>query len=803
MLFHYIKSSWRNIRRNKMFSAINIIGLSMGIAVSFVILLFIHDELSYDGFHTNADNIYRIVFNASTNGGKINESNVMPPVAATLVRDFPEVEAAVRLHTDGKPTIGYQGKIFKEAEMAFADSNFFRFFSFPLVSGSINDVLARPNSLVLNETAARKIFGNENPVGKTIEYNRSGIFTVTGVMKDMPSNSHFHFDLIGSMSSLNSSRSESWMFSGFFTYLQLKPGSNYKLLEVKFPAMVEKYIGPQIAQEMGMSLSKFRTKGNELGFALQPLRSIHLQSQSSSELEPGGDMRYVYICGAIAAFMLLIASINFINLSTAGAGKRAKEVGIRKVLGSGKAQLVQQFLFESILISLLAVLLSAAIVQLSLPLFNQLSDKSLHFGMAPLPLLVLLGISLAVGGLAGIYPAFFLSSFMPTKVLKGTVSGRFNKLGLRSGLVVFQFFISVTLIVATIVVYEQMKFIRETKLGYNKEHVLVIPNSGLLGHQETVFRDALRREPGVVDVTVSGYKPAGPTYQNNAMAYPAGKEDQVTKTLEYNIDEHYLSTLGIALAAGRNFSPAMPTDSSAMIINEAAARVFGFENDAIGKQIVRVNGVRGNNYAYTVIGVVKDFHFRSLHEAISPLLMVLNPEQGLIVRVAGSNTPALLANFQKKWDAFSTGEPFTYNFLDDLYNKTYAAEQKTGTILNIFSLLTIFVACMGLFGLATHTAEQRAREIGIRKVLGASAAQVTGLLSADFLKLVLIGSVFAFPVSWWAMHAWLNDFAYRIHFSPWFFVIAAIIAIILALVTVSVKAVGAALRNPVKTLRSE
>ncbi len=803
MLLHYIKTSWRNIRKNKMFSAINVLGLSMGIAVSFVILLFIHDELSYDAFHANADRIYRIVFNASTNGGKINESNVMPPVAATLVRDYPEVESAVRLHTDGKPTIGYQNRVFKEGEMVFADSNFFRFFSFPLLEGNAVHVLEKPNSLVLSETAARKIFGTENPVGKSIEYNRSGIFTVTGIMKDMPSNSHFHFDLIGSMSSINSARSESWMMSSFFTYLMLKPGAAYKNLESKFPAMVEKYIGPQIAQEMGMSLSQFRTKGNELGFALQPLRSIHLRSATSSEFEAGGDIRYVYICGAIAAFMLLIASINFINLSTAGAGKRAKEVGIRKVLGSGKQQLVQQFLLESILISLIAVVFAAAMVQLSLPLFNQLSGKNLHFGMAPAQLAGLLALSVAVGAVAGIYPAFFLSSFAPVKVLKGKLGGRFNKMGLRSGLVVFQFFISVSLIVATIVVYEQMKFIRETKLGYDKEHILIIPNSGLLGHQEKVFRDQLRSEPGVVSVTVSGYKPAGPSYMNNAMAYPAGKEDQVTKTLEYNIDENYLPTLGMSLAAGRNFSPTLASDSSAMIINESAARTFGFGNDVIGKQIVRVNGSRGKNYAYTVIGVVKDFHFKSLHEAITPLLMVLNPEQGLIVRVAGNNTPALLSSLQKKWDAFNTGEPFSFSFLDDLYNKTYVAEQKTGTILNIFSLLTILVACMGLFGLATHSAEQRAREIGIRKVLGASTVQVTRLLSADFLKLVLIGALIAFPVSWWAMHSWLNDFAYRIDFSPWFFAVAAVAAVVLALVTVSVKAIGAALRNPVKTLRSE
>lgn len=768
-------------------------------------MLFVQDELSYDRFNKKANRIVRVIFKASINGGKINESNVMPPVAQALKNDYAEVEDATRLRTGFSPKVTYADKTFKEGTLAFVDANFFNVFTLPFIKGDAQTALQQPNTVVITKETANKYFGNEDAIGKVLTFNSydNALYKVTGVIEKIPANSHFHFDMFGSMESVPEAKAPTWMASNFFTYVVLKEGYDYKKLEAKLPAMVEKYMGPQILQEMGMSLSQFRTKGNELGFALQPLTDIHLHGDSSSELEAGGDVRYVYIFGAIAIFMLVIACINFINLSTASASKRAKEVGVRKVIGSGKFELIKQFLLESVLLTLFALLVSFFLVQFALPVFNDLSAKNLTIGhdIQPLAAFVLLGI--LVGILAGIYPAFYLSSFKPIAVLKGKFSSGNKSFGLRSSLVVFQFFISVSLIVSTIVVYQQMKFIQNKKLGYDKEQLLVLPNSYALEKNETIFKEQLLKDPRVVNATISGYKPAGPSNNNNALAYPEGKDNQIMRTLEYHVDEQYIPTLGMQIAAGRNFSKEFTTDSSAMIINETAAKAFGWANNAVGQRIVRQNSERGRDFIYTVIGVVKDFNFRSLHEPVTPLLMILKPESGLIVKVKTTDIPGLLSSIKQQWEQFHTEEPFTYTFMDELYNKTYAAEEKTGRILNIFAVLTILVACLGLFGLATYTAERRTKEIGIRKVLGASVTQVTNMLSKDFIKLVLISCIIAFPLSYWAMYKWLQDFAYRINISWLVFVIAGIAALMIALLTVSFQAIKAAIANPVKSLRTE
>jgi putative ABC transport system permease protein len=501
--------------------------------------------------------------------------------------------------------------------------------------------------------------------------------------------------------------------------------------------------------------------------------------------------------------MLAVACINFINLSTASASKRAKEVGVRKVIGSGKIDLIKQFLFESVLLTLFALLVSLFLVQFALPVFNDLSGKNLTIGndIRALAGFVLLGT--LVGILAGIYPAFYLSSFKPIAVLKGKFSSGNKSFGLRSSLVVFQFFISVSLIVSTIVVYQQMKFIQNKKLGYDKEQLLVLPNSYALGKNEAIFKEQLLKDPRVVNATISAYKPAGPSNNNNALAYPEGKDNQIMKTLEYHVDEQYIPTLGMQMASGRNFSKEFATDSTAMVINETAAKAFGWGSNAVGQRIVRQNSERGKDFAYTVIGVVKDFNFKSLHEPVTPLLMILKPEWGLIVKVKTADVSGLLSSIKQQWKKFNAEEPFTYTFMDELYNKTYSAEQKTGSILNIFAIITILVACLGLFGLATYTAEQRTKEIGIRKVLGASVMQVTNMLSKDFIKLVLVSCVIAFPVSYWAMYKWLQDFAYRVNISWTVFALAAVAALMIALLTISFRAIKAAIANPVKSLRTE
>jgi putative ABC transport system permease protein len=803
MFKNYFKTAWRNLMKNKVFSFINIAGLSIGIAVSFVILMYVRDELSFDKFNVNANRIVRVIFKADINGGKINESVAMAPVAQTMKNDFPEVEDATRIVNYGSPKISYKEKTFKDEKVALVDPNFFSLFTLPMIEGTAKIALIQPNTIVLTKAAAQKYFGEENAIGKILSFNNnSEIYKVTGVIENIPSNSHFHFDMFASLAGSKDAKSDSWMFGGYHTYLLLKPGTDIKQMEAKFPAMVAKYMGPQIQQQMGLSLAQFRTKGNSLGFTLQPLTSIHLHSTTNNEFEPGGNAGYVYIFGVIAIFMLLIASINFINLSTAGAAKRAKEVGVRKVIGSGRFQLIRQFLFESVLLTVLALIIAFVLVKLALPEFNNISGKHLAFDAKPMVALVVLG--LLVGVAAGTYPAFYLSSFKPIVVLKGKLTANNKSFGLRSSLVVFQFFISVGLIISTIVVYQQMKFIENRNPGYNKEQVLTLPGSYVLGNNEQVFKQEMLKDSRVVNATVSFYKPAGPSSYNNALAYPQGDENHLLNAVEYHVDEQYIPTMGMQMAAGRNFSKEFPTDSLALVINESSARALGWsDRNAVGKTIVRQNSVRGTNVPFQVIGVVKDFNFKSLHESISPLFMTLYPEGGLIFKIKTTDVSGLLATMKKKWDAFNTGEPFTYSFLDDLFNKTYSAEQKTGTVLNIFSILIILVACMGLFGLVTYTAEQRTKEIGIRKVLGASVGQVTQMLSKEFLKLVLIASLIAFPVAWWAMNKWLQTFAYRINISWWVFAAAAFSAILIALVTVSFQAIKAGLANPVESLKSE
>jgi putative ABC transport system permease protein len=759
MIKNYFKTAWRNLIKHKTFSFINIAGLSIGISVCFIIMLYVQDE----------------------------------------------VEDATRLNVAGAPKVVYKDKSFKDDELVFVDPNFFTIFTLPLIEGDAKTALQQPNTIIITKALAKKYFGNEDPIGKTLNFpDDHAVIKITGMIDKVPSNSHFHFDMFASMAGLDAAKSDSWMGSNFFTYLLLKPGYDYKKLEAKLPNTVKKYMGPQIQQKMGISLQQFITKGNGLGFALQPLTSIHLHSHSNYELSAPGDAMYVYIFGAIAIFMLLIACINFINLSTASASKRAKEVGVRKVIGSGKLQLIKQFLIESALLVLIALIISYIIIQLALPAFNKISGKDLSFGFNIKIIASFIGLGLLVSVVAGIYPAFFLSSFKPITVLKGKLTSNNKTFGLRSSLVVFQFFISVGLIISTMIVWQQMKFIQNKKLGYDKEQLLTIPNSYALGKNEQVYKEDMLSDPRIVNATVSSYKPAGPSSGGNALSFPEGRENEIMKTHEYHVDEQYIPTFGMKMASGRNFSKDFATDSTAMIINEAAAKAYGWNDiTAVGKTIIRQNSDRGTNVPYHVIGVVKDFNFQSLHEPITPLLMTLEPDFGLIFKVKTADIQGLPSTMKKEWNKFNADEPFTYTFMDDLYNKTYSAEEKTGTILNIFAILTIFVACLGLFGLATYTAERRTKEIGIRKVLGASVTQVTQMLSKEFIKLVFISCIIAFPLSYWVMNKWLQSFAYRINISWWVFAVAGLATLLIALVTVSFQAIKAAIANPVKSLRSE
>jgi putative ABC transport system permease protein len=806
MIRNHFIVALRNLYRNKAFTAINIFGLAIGISTCLLIMLFVQNELSYDSFNAKADRIVRVIFRGSVQGEKMKEAMVMPPVAQTLKSEYPEVLEATRLRTFGVPRISYGNRTFKESAFAYADSNFFQVFTLPFIKGDSKTALLEPNAVVISETVAQKYFGKENPIGKVLVFkDLNTSFKITGLMQNMPVNSHFHFDIFASMASFPQSREFSWMTSEYYTYLVLPKGYDYKKLEAKLPQDVEKYMGSQLQKAFGMNYTQFRQKGNELGLYLQPLKDIHLHSDLNLELEPVGDIRYVYIFSAIAVFMLLIACINFMNLSTAGASKRAREVGIRKVLGSLKRQLVRQFLLESLLITGFALLLSIILVYWSLPFFNKLSGKNLSLNLLSSPWVIpgLMIFGLFTGILAGSYPAFFLSSFKPVKVLKGKFASNNKTAGLRSGLVVFQFFISIILIVGTMTVHKQLAFIQNTKLGYNKEQVLIVQEAYWLGKNQDVFRQQLLRDPRVVSVSASGYLPAGYTYNNNFMVYADNNSDQFVKTLRYDIDYNYIQTLGIQIAEGRNFSTSFGTDSTAIIINEETAKAFGWGKNALGHNLTRTEN-DGTKFTYHIIGIVKNFHFKSFHEPISPLVMVLsNNSENIIVKIKTKDITGLLNTLKKNWTGLKAEVPFSYSFLDDRFNNTYQSEQRTGLMLSIFAGLTIFVACLGLFGLATFTAEQRTKEIGIRKVLGATVTSIVSLLSKDFLKLVFIAFTIASPIAWFMMNKWLQDFAYRTDISWWIFILAAGLAIMISLITVSFRAIRAATNNPVDSLRSE
>ncbi|MES2275893.1 MAG: ABC transporter permease [Bacteroidota bacterium] len=805
MFKNYFKIAFRNLLRNKGFSIINISGLALGIATCLLIVLYLQSQLGYDRYNEKADRIVRVVFNAKMQGHDIKEASVMPPVAQTLKKDFPEVQAATRIRAVGKPRISYGDKLFKDDELAFVDANFFSVFTLPLIKGNAATALVQPNTVLITKQLAHKFFGNADPIGKVLTFkDNNAQLTVTGEIDEVPANSHFHFELFGAMAGLNEAKEMSWMQSNFYTYLVLPSGYDPKTLEAKMPGVVEKYMGPQLQKAMGVTYAQFKQQGNQLGFRLQPLTDIHLHSNFTGELEPSGNITYVYIFSAVAIFMLLIACINFINLSTASASKRAKEVGVRKVMGSGRSQLAWQFMLESLLLTLVALCVAVVIVYIALPLFNSFTNLNLKLSFLAnlriIPVLLLFG--LVTGILAGAYPAFFLSSFNPVTVLKGKFTSGKKSQSLRSGLVVFQFFISILLIIGTTVVYKQLSFIHHAQLGYDKDRVVVIQDTYWLGKDQGIFKELLRQDPRVESLSSSGYLPAGNSSSNNYLAYPDTRSTELINSRRYEVDENYIRTLGMHLAMGRNFSKQYGTDSSAMIINQTAAKAFGWGNNALGHTITRP-GENGKLAAYTVVGIVKDFHFSSLHDLITPLVMTLGGDGTIIVKVKPGDITGVLTAMRKAWDGLKPAAPFSYSFLDDRFNNTYKAEQNIGRIMGVFAGLTIFVACLGLFGLATFTAERRTKEIGIRKVLGANASGLVALLSADFFKLVFIAFIIAAPAAWYFMNNWLQSFAYRISIDWLVFAIAAFVVASITLLTISYQSIRAALGNPVDALKTE
>jgi putative ABC transport system permease protein len=798
--------AWRNLLRNKTLFSINITGLAMGIATCLIIMLFVADELSFDQYNEKADRIVRVVLKGKVNGEVIKEAVTPAPVGPALKSELPEVLDATRLRTGGYPKITYGDYTFKTGNFAFVDPNFFQVFTLPFLQGDAKTALLEPNTIVITREQAQKYFGSEDPLNKLLTHKDSGVqYKVTGIIQKVPANSHFHFDFFASMTGVSDARENNWMSSNYFNYVLLDKRADFREVEGKLPAIVEKYMGPQMTQ-IGMTFEKFTENGNEIGLFLQPLTDIHLYSDfsSSSELEAGGDVKTVYIFTAVAVFMLLIACMNFMNLSTAGATKRSKEIGVKKVLGSRRSHLIQQFLMESFISTAVSMILAALLVTVALPVFNQLSGKELETGLLLSPTVVaaLLSLTIVVTLLAGTYPAFFLSSFKPIVALKNKIASGGSNRGIRSGLVVFQFVISAGLILAIIIVSQQMSFIQNKSIGYDRDQLLVLRESYLLGNNENAFMNDLANDPRIESITRSAFVPAGPTDQNMTGVYPGQQQEAIRRTIIYNIDANYIATMGMQLAAGRNFSETPRLDSSHVIINETAVKVFGLGDQPVG-QTLTVNGANDKKRSLTVIGVIKDFHFRSFREPIDPLIMLNDPYGGLIVRTKTKDIADLLASMERKWKAFHVEEPFSYALLDELYNETYVAEQKMGTILKIFGSLTIFVACLGLFGLVTFTADQRVKEIGIRKVLGADVAQIVSLLSRDLIVLVFISLIIAFPLGYYLMNQWLQDFAYKIDIHWWVYALAGTATLLIAFSTISFKTIRSALANPVESLRTE
>ncbi|RBL90962.1 cell division protein FtsX [Chitinophaga flava] len=809
MLKTYIIIAWRNLVRNKLFSFINLAGLAIGLCCFLLISMYVTDEWSFDRYHEKADRTYRIQSDIRWGGQDIRmirTSDVMGPV---LKKDYPQVETYTRLYAhENRKLVKKNEEYILEEKTAYADSTFFDVFTLPAIQGDTRTALDQPHTVVITASTAQKYFGSTDVTGRYLdikEDQKTVPYKITAVIKDIPSASHFHFDFLFSMKSLNYEWGQTGNYN-FYTYIVLKPGIDYKTFQGNMRQFVINYLIPALAPLNIHSMAEFEQAGNFTDFYFMPLTRIHLYSDRQDELSPPGNIQYVYAFCAVALFILLIACINFMNLTTAHSAGRSKEVGIRKVLGTTRKELIGQFLTESTLMAILALLAAMVLTYCVLPLFNSIAGKTmaLSYLMSSRILPWLLLLPFAVGILAGSYPAFFLSGFRPVEVLKGKLSLGGKSAGLRSVLVVFQFSTAVFLIIGTLVVYQQLRYIQNSNPGFNKDQVLVISGAAALGSHTQVFKKEMLSIPEVKNATVSSYLPVSGSDRN---AWNICKEAVPTATNSFNtqkweVDYDYLETMGMQLAAGSNFRHDYGADSSAVIINEVTAGILGYK-DPIGK-IIYCRRNDGTMDQYPIIGVVKNFHYESVHQKIGPLCLTLDSYRPSLVslKVTGTAAEKVIAQARLQWKKIAPGMPFNYYFLDESFNRMYKADQQVQQLAMIFSALSVIIACMGIFGLATFMAAQRAHEIGIRKVLGSSVTSIIQLLNRDFIRLVAISFVIAAPPAWWAMNKWLNSFAYRVHISIWVFVVAGAATLFIALCTVSFQSVRAALANPLKSLKT-
>ena len=809
MFRNYLKIAWRNLMKYKFISFINIFGLTVGLTCCLLILTYIIHELSYDKYNNNSQNIYRVtrIFNnPETKAVSLHLGTVAPPFGPLLKNDFKQIQKMTVLLPNGNIAFRYEDKLFYENDCYFADEYLFDVFKVDVVKGNPKTALVEPYSVMLKEDIAKKYFGNEDPMNKMIRLDNQLNCKVTGVYKAFPSNSHVHPAIMISFNTLKDSTvygeqnlRTNWGNNSFLTYMVLPENTNIKSLESQFPAFIDRHMpndggNTRFKQSDGTSLT------------LQKLTDIHLRSHLDYEAEENGDIKRVYIFSAIALFILLIACINYMNLSTARSTLRAREIGVRKVVGAQRKELISQFLIESILISFVAIILAFALTGIFLPWLNQASGQNLSIQMLLrwqilLPLAI---VPFVIGTVSGIYPAIFLSSFRPVVVLKGLFKAGGANISFRQILVTAQFAISIILIVSTAIVFKQLKYMQNTNLGFDRDHIITMPYSGGLNNTFEAFRNELLSNSNFKNVGRSSRIPTGRLL--DAMGSRVRRGDSLAPaSLDIKFvagDKEFTNTYGVKVLAGRGFTGEFSADSTSFMINEAAARLLGFKRnqDAVGQQF----GYGGTNGQ--LIGVFNDFHFESMHQKIVPLVLI--PSRGgffgrISVKISGADIPCSLAHLEKTWKKFQPEIPFSYTFMDENFERIYQSEQRQGSIFTIFAFIAIFIACLGLLGLSAFAISQRLKEIGIRKVLGASTGSIVGLLSKDFLKLVILAAVIAFPVAWYAMRSWLNDFAYRINIPWWIFLLAGIVAAGVALLTVSLQAVRAATANPVKSLRTE
>jgi putative ABC transport system permease protein len=787
MIKNYFIVALRNLFKYRFYSIINIFGLTIGITACLVILLFVRFELSYDKYNVYADRIYRVDWDLLLNGNYYQKATVTPPMAETLVRDYPEIEAATRFRNMGSFLFKREEENTVEWRVVYADNDLFKIFSIPFIAGDPASALKDPFSMVISEKSAIQFFPDGDALGKILIKDNRDAYTITGIFKDIPDNSHFHYRMFLSMEGLEESKNNYWIGSPYNTYILLRKGADPDAFEAKLPGMVEKYLVPQAASVLGTAfMEDFKSNGNALTLHLRPLLDIHLHSNLQNELEGNGDIAYVYLLTAIALFILIIACINFMNLATARSATRAREVGIRKVMGSDRKALVFQFLAESIILSLISFVLALALTEYILGFFNDFTGLSLNipWNNVLFYFSVVIG-AVFIGVLAGLYPALVLSGFRIVYVLQGKNTKGPHSFFLRGALVIFQFFISIFLIIVTIALYQQMNFIKNKKLGFNKENVIILREVYNASDKLPVIRDEILKNNFILNGTISAYFPGPGSARKTPLIWKYGSNPTPENSVnaeKWTVDYDYIPTLGMEIVSGRNFMRDFPSDSTAVILND-----------------------RNKQETWTLIGVVKDFNFESLRENVGPLGLFFGTDKRsfLTFRYDAARTDQVIDMLRDTWKKMAPGEPFNYSFLNQDFEKMYTSEQKLGKLFAVFSSLAIIIACMGLFALTAFTTEQRTKEIGIRKVMGASVQNIVMLLSTQFSRLIIIAFLLAAPLAWYGINWYFQKYAYKTSISPLVYFGAGILAFLLASFTMWYQSIKAARTNPVKTLRSE